>query len=125
MDPWRDYTKFTDGALAAFIKGFPFHPDRPVAVAEFERRRKERDQRVEARNDQAEAFPVGKGLLTSVRNAAIAGITIVALAVLSLALPIFTSRTQRARRPTPAPTSFPKPSATNTPAPRSLPELSP
>ena len=125
MDPWRDYTKFTDGALDAFIKGFPFHPDHPVAVTEFERRRKERDQRVEARNDQAEAFPVGKGLLTSVRNAAIAGITILALAVLSLALPIFTSRTQRARRPTAVPTSFPKPSATNTPAPRSLPELSP
>ena len=29
MDPWRDYTKFTDGALDAFIKGFPSHPDHP------------------------------------------------------------------------------------------------
>ena len=27
MDPWRDYTKFTDGALDAFIKRFPSHPD--------------------------------------------------------------------------------------------------
>ena len=125
MDPWRDYTKFTDGALDAFIKRFPSHPDHPAAVSEFERRRKERDRRVEARSDQAEAFPVGKGLLTSVRNAAIAGITILALAGLSLALPIFTSRTQRVRRPTAVPTSFPKPSATNTPTPRSSPELTP
>ena len=125
MDPWRDFPSFTDGALNAFIKGFPSHPDHPAAVAEFERRRKERDRRVEVGSDQAEAIPVGKGLLTWVRNAAIAGITILALAVLSLALPIVTSRTQRTRRATAVPTSFPKPSATNTPAPRSLPELSP
>jgi hypothetical protein len=120
MDPWRDFPSFTDGALDAFIKGFPSHPDHAAAVAEFERRRKERDQRVEARSHQAEAFPVGKGLLTGARNATIAGITILALAVLCLAFPISTSRTQRARRPTAVPTSFPKPSATNTPAPRSL-----
>ena len=115
MDPWRDYTKFTDGALDAFIKSFPSHPDRPAAVSEFERRRKERDQRIEAKNDRAESFPVGKGLSTWVRNVAIGGITILALAVLSVALPIFTSGTQRARRPTAVPTSFPKPSATKMP----------
>jgi hypothetical protein len=120
MDPWRDFPSFTDGALDAFIKGFPSHPDHAAAVAEFERRRKERDQRVEARSHQAEASPVGKGLLTGVGNATIAGITILALAVLCLAFPISTSRTQRARRPTAVPTSFPTPSATNTPAPRSL-----
>jgi len=125
MDPWRDYTKFTDGALDAFIKSFPSHPDRPAAVSEFERRRKERDRQVEARSDQTEAFPVGRGSLTSVRNAAIAGMTILALAGLSLALPIFHSRTQRVRRPTAVPTSIPKPSATNTPTPRSSPELIP
>ena len=88
MDPWRDYTKFTDGALDAFLKRFPSHPDHSAALSEFERRRKERDRRVEARSDQAEAFPVGKGLLTWVRNAAFAGIIILALAGLSLALPI-------------------------------------
>ena len=125
MDPWRDYTKFTDGALDAFIKGFPSHPDHPDAVSEFERRRKERDRQVEARGDQAEAFPVGKGSLTSVRNTAIAGIIILALAGLSLALPIFNSRTQRVRRPTALPTSIPKPLATNAPTPRSSPELTP
>jgi len=125
MDPWRDYTKFTDGALDAFIKSFPSHPDRPAAVSEFERRRKERDRQVEARSDQAEVFPVGRGSLTSVRNAAIAGMTILALAGLSLALPIFSSRTQRVRRPTAVPTSIPKPLATNAPTPRSSPELTP
>ena len=124
MDPWRDYTKFTDGALDAFIKRFPSHPDRPAAVSEFERRRKERDRQVEARSDQAEVFPVGRGSLTSVRNAAIAGM-ILGLVILSLALPNFTSRIQRARRPTDAPIPFPKPSATNTPLPRPLPELTP
>jgi hypothetical protein len=125
MDPWRDYAKFTDGALDAFLKRFPSHPDHPAAVAEFERRRKERDQRVEAGSDQAGAFPVGKGISTWVRNTAIAGMAILALVVLSLALPMFTSRTQRARHPTAVPTPFPKPSATNTPAPRSWPELTP
>jgi len=124
MDPWRDFPSFTDGALDAFIKGFPSHPDHAAAVAEFERRRQEHDQRIEARSDHADAFPLGKGLRW-VRNAAIAGITIIALAVLCLALPISTSRTQRERRPTAVPTSFPKPSSTNTPVPRSLPELSP
>jgi hypothetical protein len=125
MDPWRDFPSFTDGALDAFLKRFPSHPDHAAALAEFERRRKERDQRVEARNDRAESFPVGKGSLAWVRNVAIGGITILALAVLSLALPIFTSGTQRARRPTAVATSFPKPSATKTPTPRSSPEVTP
>ena len=124
MDPWRDYAKFTDGALKAFITRFPSHPDHAAAVAEFEHRRKELDQRGEARSDQAEVIPVGKGLLTWARNAAIAGM-ILGLVILSLALPNFTSRIQRARRPTGAPIPFPKPSATNTPLPRPLPELTP
>ena len=61
MDPWRDYPKFTDGALMLSSRGFPSHPDRAAAVAEFERRRKERDRQVEARSDQVEKdFRSGK-----------------------------------------------------------------
>ena len=116
MDPWHDYAKFTDGALDAFIKRFPFDPDHAAAVAELERRRKERDQRSEACSDQKEAMPIGKGVLVW----AIAGIAILALAVLSLALPIFAPRSHRARRPTALPQSFPEPA---TPVPRSLPTV--
>ena len=122
MDPWRDYPNFTEGALDAFIKRFPSHPDHAAAVAELERRRKVRDQRAEARSHQTELISVGKGFLTWT----VVGIAILALAVLFLALPIFTPRTQRARRPTALPASFresatpsPQPSATNTRSPRS------
>ena len=103
---------------------------------------------VEGRSDQAETIPVGKGLIDIVRSAAIAGIAILALAGLSLALPIFTPRSHRARRPTALPASFPepatpvprllqtaedstrglylpKPSEANAPTPRSSPELTP
>ena len=75
MDPWRDYPKFTDGALDAFIKRFPSHPDHAAAVAELERRRKERHRRSEGRSDQVEKIPFGKGILMW----AIAGIAILAL----------------------------------------------
>ena len=142
MDRWRDYPKFTDGALDAFIKRFPSHPDHAAAVAELERRRNERHRRSEGRSDQVEKIPFGKELLMW----AIAGIAI--LALLSLALPIFTPRSHRARRPTALPASFPepatpvprllqtaedstrglyspKPSEANAPTPRSSPELTP
>ena len=144
MDPWRDYPKFTDGALDAFIKRFPSHPDHAAAVAELHRRRQGRHRRGEGRSVQLQEIPVGKGLLMW----AIAGIAILALVVLSLTLGIFTPKTHDARRPkalrasfpepaTPVPTLFPpaegfirgsdsqKPSATKTPAPRSSPELTP
>lgn len=127
MDPRRDYPNFTDGALDAFIKRFPSDPDHAAAVAEIERRRKVRDQRAEARSHQAEVISVGKGFLTWT----VAGIAILVVAFLCLALAIFTP-TQRARRPTELPASFresarpsAQPSVTNTRSPQSSPELAP
>lgn len=127
MDPRRDYPNFTDWALDAFIKRFPSHPDHAAAVAEFERRRKVRDQPAEARSHPAEVIAVGKGFLTWT----VVGIAIIAVALLSLALAIFTP-TQRAQRPTELPASSresarpsPQPSLTNTQAPQSSPELAP
>jgi hypothetical protein len=64
MDPWKHCPNFSDAVLDAFIKGFPSHPDHAPAVAEFERRREEREQRAEARGHQAEVIPVGKAFLT-------------------------------------------------------------
>jgi hypothetical protein len=130
MDPWRDYPKFTDAALDYFIRGFPSHPDHAAAVAEFERRRKERDQRVESGSENA--IPVGGRFFIW----AIAGFVILALIILFLALSILTHRTHREPRPisfSEPPTPFRncclprkgstlhalslKPSATDTPAP--------
>jgi hypothetical protein len=54
MDPWRHCPNFSDAVLDAFIKGFPLHPDHSKAVAEFERRREEREQGIQARGHQAE-----------------------------------------------------------------------
>ena len=77
-------------------------PSSPAAVAEVERRRNEREQRSEADSDQKQPIRIGKGVFTS----AIAGIVIIALAVLSLVLPIFA---HRARRPIVLPASLSKP----------------
>ena len=111
MDPWRDYPNFTDGALDAFIKRFPSHPDHAAARAEFERRRKERDQGVEGRSLPVGKIRVDKGIFIWIKSAVIAGVTILALAVLYFALPSFTSRTQRVRRPVRSSASFPEPIA--------------
>ena len=100
MDPRRDYPNFTDWALDAFIKRFPSHPDHAAAVAEFECRRKVGDQQAEA-GDQTEVISAGREFFTWT----VAGIAILAVAFLSLALVIFTP-TQRARRPTELPASF-------------------
>jgi hypothetical protein len=120
MNPWRDFPKFTDAALNAFIKRFPSHTHHAAAVFEFDRRYKERDQRRQVRTDQpsVEAVLVGKGLLTWAGVVAIVGITALALAVLSLAFPIFGPKTQRVRRPTTLPAALPQTDASN---PRSLP----
>jgi hypothetical protein len=64
MDRSKDCANFTDAVLDAFIKGFASHPDHATAVAEFECRREERQQRDQARGHQAEAIPVGKAFLT-------------------------------------------------------------
>jgi hypothetical protein len=93
MDPWKDFPKFTDAALAAFIKGSPSHPDHASAVAEIERRRTERNQWTETRRHQREVIPVGKGFLIW----AAIGFAILAFALLSLAPPIFI----RGESPTP------------------------
>jgi hypothetical protein len=85
MEPWRDFPKFTDGALDAFIKRFPSHPDHAAALAEAERRREERDRRGEGRSHRVEEIWVGKGFIPWV----VVGIAIIALLVLSLALIIF------------------------------------
>ena len=64
MDPWRRCHNFTDAVLDAFIKGFPSHPDHPAAVAEFERRREERERWAQGNNPKTETIPVGKTFLT-------------------------------------------------------------
>jgi len=117
MNSWHDYPNLTDGALDAFIKRFPSDPDH-AAATEFERRRTQRAQRNEKRSLQPETIQFDKGIFTWVRIAAIAGVAILALAVLCLAFPVLTSRTQRARRPARSSASFPEPTA---PIPRSLP----
>jgi hypothetical protein len=101
VDPRRDYPNFTDAALDFFIRRFPSHPDHAAALAEFERRRKDRDQRGGPVSEKAS--PVGRGFLIW----AIAGILILALALLFLTLPILTARTHRK----PGPISFSEPSA--------------
>ncbi len=95
MDPWQDFPKFTDAALAAFIKGHPSHPDHATAVAEFKRRRREREQRSGTRSHQTEVIPASKGFLiwTTV------GFAILAIALLSLASPILTRRDSPVGRP--------------------------
>ena len=60
MNPWRRCHNFTDAVLDAFIKGFPSHPDHATAVAEFERRRLERERRAQASRPKTETIPVGK-----------------------------------------------------------------
>ena len=74
MDPWRDFPSFTDGALDAFLKRFPSIPTTPPRWLSLSVGVKSATNGVEAGSDQAEAIPVGKGLLTWVRNAAIAGL---------------------------------------------------
>jgi ferric-dicitrate binding protein FerR (iron transport regulator) len=91
MDPWRDYPNFTDGALDAFIKRFPSHPDHAAAVTEFERRRKDREQTREAKNNQpnAAALLLGKGIPAWARVAIIVVSIVFVVAALYLALQIF------------------------------------
>ena len=60
MDRAKDCANFTDAVLDAFIKGFTKHPDHAAAVAEFERRRVEREQRAKASVHRTEVIPVGK-----------------------------------------------------------------
>jgi len=95
MDPRRDYPKFTDAALDFFIRRFPSHPDHAVAVAEVERRRKNRPQWVAPASGQTARLD--KGLLVW----AVVGLVILGLALLFLLLPIAMARTNRKPRPTP------------------------
>jgi hypothetical protein len=110
MNPSRDYRKYTDFALDAFIKRFPSHPDHAGALSESERRRKERDQGREATKNQpgAGALPAGKGIPASARVAGIVASIVFALAALYLALQIFSLGTRRDEPPTPLPASSPK-----------------
>jgi hypothetical protein len=120
IDPWRDYPNFTDGALDAFIKRFPSHPDHAAAVAEFERRRKVCEQRREAKGNQPDAAALlsGKGILAWARVAIIVASIVFVLAALYLAFQIFSLGTQRDKPPTAPPASSPKTAA---PASGSLP----
>jgi hypothetical protein len=63
MDPWRRCHNFTDAVLDAFIKGFPSHPDHATAVAEFERRRAERERRAQASSPKTKTISTGKASL--------------------------------------------------------------
>jgi hypothetical protein len=113
MDPWRDYPNFTDGALDAFIKRFPSHPDHPAAVAEFQRRREDREQRREAKNNQpgAAALLLGKGIPAWARVAIIVASIAFVLAALCLGFQLFSLGTQRGKPPTAPPASSPKTAA--------------
>ena len=100
MEPRRDYPNFTDAALDFFIRRFPSHPDRALALAEVEHRRTGRKQRVEPASRKAPR--VDKAVLIW----ALGGVVILALIILFLLLPIAMAKT--GRKP---PTSPPDPSA--------------
>ena len=92
MDPWRDYRNYTDWALDAFIKTFPQHSDHALAVAEAERRRKDRAQRREAEENQPSdtgAFLFGKGIRAWTKVAVIVAGAVFGLAALYLAFQFF------------------------------------